>query len=443
MAEVPKSVATTKTLESESIEVRDESRALFGELSAEVMASEMAEVFPDFNAQELQEPDIQVAMQTTLKSKELDARTRNESESATSVFARLVQLKAEKLPLRDSLTALRLEFKNSIDKETDAVLAQFEALFSPNLIPDEKEREAVETLFFSQNVTSFTPAVFTGFLDTIYEQPDNVISAETKARIKERFKPKQKITTGGELKSAAFGKNESGEYEYNSPESALQLENGMKAYAQPNGKMAVSVDGSDWGSGDWIEVNIHNWTGERMAKRSNYWLLHTLVHDQLDGMNGLFGGKMSGDGWSEENRDEAVENSARFLRCLVGRREPNHLIQLNDLEMLWSSMDALVNPKNLSRTENLNDLRELGVLNGNQFNWNRLETVGKILRENRNFRAQAMKNPALPHQLLKGELAKRDPLIYKERRQSAGLTSANGQSGGCWKEKISFVLLFK
>ena len=143
-----------------------------------------------------------------------------------------------------------------------------------------------------------------------------------------------------------------------------------------------------------------------MAKRSNYWLLHNLVHDQLDGMNGLFGGKNTGDGSPEETRDEAVENSARFLRCLVGRREPNHVIQRDDLEILWSSMDALVNPKNLSRTENLNDLRELGVLNGNKFNWERLKQAGQILRQNRWFRAQKMKDPVAPFLLLKQIISK-------------------------------------
>lgn len=357
----------------------------------------------------LQDSDLLHVFERQLTTRVEKLTVQETEDSGKTIHGRILQLRKEGISLQQTLAALRLEFKGKIDEETDTVLAQFEALFSPELIPDEKERAAVETLFINQGFTEFTPVAFSGFLNTIYEQPDDVISAKTKARIKEQFKPKQKITTGGQLRRVTFSKNEDGEYEHGSPENALLLENGMRAYAQPNGQMAVSFDTPDWSDmSNWIEINIYDWTGERMAKRSNYWLLHTLVHKRFDGMNGLFGGKMNGDGWPEETRDEAVENSARFLRCLVGRREPNHIIQSEDLTMLWSSMDAIVNPKNLSRTENLNDLRDLGILNGNRFNWERLKQAGQILRQNRWFRAQKMKDPVAPFLLLKKELAKLD-----------------------------------
>ena len=173
--------------------------------------------------------------------------------------------------------------------------------------------------------------------------------------------------------------------------------------------MSISLPSPGSSKIRWVEVNIHNWTDAQFAQRQNYDLLHSIVRDRYDGLTGLFGGGRSGEGsYHQDTREEAVDSSAKFLRCLVGRREPNHMIQLEDMQILWSAMDGLVNPKNLSRTENFNDLREIGVFNGSEFNWSRLKMVGQILRQNRWFRAQAVRNPVAPYLLLRQELAKVD-----------------------------------
>ena len=124
------------------------------------------------------------------------------------------------------------------------------------------------------------------------------------------------------------------------------------------------------------------------------------------------------DDWPAEKRREAIEKSSKFFRCLVGPRDPHHMIQLEDMQIFGPAMSALANPLNLSRTENLNDMRSLGILDGNQFNWDRLTLVGSILRQNRSFQAQAVRNPAAPFLLLKQELAKLDGHENEESGES-------------------------
>lgn len=433
MSESPEIVVDQNTFESEADALRGESKSLLADLSSEVLDDELAAVLPDFDADDLSDLEVVGAIEDAIDNRETDQKSEELSETSGMMFERLVNLKSEDLPLKESLAAFRSEFKGQIDEETDAVLAQFEALFSPELIPDPEERKAVETLFFSQGVSEFTPAVFSCFLDTIYEQPDETISAETKERIRERFQPPvQRIETAGELKREAFRKNENGEFEYDSPENALQMENGMSAYAQPDGQMAISFASAERGEPKWTFVQSHrNWLDEQAGKRLNYMILHRKIFEHCDGLTGLFGGRHIDEDWPTEERDEAVEDSSRFIRCFVGSAmEPHQMLQVEHMRMLIPSLKALVNPRNLSPSENLNDLRDLGVLNGTEFNWSRLKTVGSILRENHFFSAQALKDPTLPHQLLVAELQRRDQSTHAAKRRPTGLTSATGQSGG-------------
>ncbi len=395
-------------------------------LGYEIDHEEFSAVFPDF---EVDQVDGGEALETL----EANSRKVEEMKVTEKMVNFLREMRSERVSLKDSLAALRIEFKDNIDKETDAVLAQYEALFSPDLIPDVKERKAVESLFHAEGVSSFTPAVFSGFLDTIYEQSDEVISEETKERIRERFKkPKQRIETADELRREAFRKNDNGAFEYDSPENALALENGMSAYAHSNGQMAVTFESPGQSEVEWIYVKIHKtWVSERIARILNYTAVHREIYKSFDGLTGLFGGKKVGPAWPRERREEAMDKTERFVRCFIGpAMEPHQMLQVEHMHVLRSSLKTLVNPLNASASENLNDLRELGVLNGNHFNWSRLGIVGDILRENRYFRAQAIKNPTLPHQLLKEELAKRDQKSYPENLRPTGLTSATGQSGG-------------
>ena len=356
-------------------------------------------------------------------------RENKKSEKAdkhTSIAARFSQLKEAGVPLRDTLKALRTEFKGQLDEETEAVLGRFESLFSEEVLPDKEERKAVETLFLSQGVTTFTAASFSGFVTTLYEQPNDVISEETKIRIEEKFNiPRQRIITGGQFAKAAFAKDEEGNYQHNSPENALRLENGMSSYVQPNGEAVVSFQ-SPHSEPKIIYVrSLETWFSEDAAKNINYGIIRDAVFDNLDQMTGLFGGSQEEHEWMKPERQESVEKANRFTRLLIGNREPNYILQYEDMPNIKSVLSTIADPRNQSEEENYADLRELGILNGEQLNWSRIKTIGLILRKNRYFRTQAIKNPVAPYILLKQELQTID---HNETEKET--TSAFTESGG-------------
>lgn len=111
------------------------------------------------------------------------------------------------------------------------MLASFSELLSAETIPDSRERVAIETMFDSRVGTNLMDASFSGFVLSIYKQPDSIISEETKARIEVRFEiPRMPVKTGQELIEATLVRRPDGEFVHGSPEQALEFRLGLKAF---------------------------------------------------------------------------------------------------------------------------------------------------------------------------------------------------------------------
>ena len=332
-----------------------------------------------------------------------------EAANARGIEERLLNLKASGVSLSESLKTIRSEFSGQIDPETDVVISKFEALFSAKMLPVQKERQAVETLFFSTGVADFTPAVFTGFVVSIYEQPDSVISKQTKARIEEKFQiPRQTVSTGQELRSLAFARDEEGNLLHGSPDTAIQFQAGMSSYVQPDGQAVVTVNMPNAPKRTIFVQAPENWSGRASAESINYGLLRYAVYDELDQTAGLFGGQQEESEFGEAARKEAAKRANRFYGLLIGGQNPDQLVQEEGVGQFRAALRALANPGNQSEEENIADLRDLGVLDGSAFDWGRIREIGAILRRNHFFQAQGTRNPLAPHLLLRDELRQLD-----------------------------------
>lgn len=98
-------------------------------------------------------------------------------EKKTSLESRLTELQQTDKPLASVLEVLKQEFGESMDKETQAVISNFQSLVSPEIITDPQEREAIEVLFATQSITTFDKASFNPKnIYIIFSQPASCLS---------------------------------------------------------------------------------------------------------------------------------------------------------------------------------------------------------------------------------------------------------------------------
>ena len=395
--------------------VIDEVRSDLAELESETPKPGMAAP-PDQDMVKLQ------------KRKRTEMREKRKAATTTAISAEIKRLRRRGVSLSFALGRVRDKFEGSITSEVDVVLGRFESLFSSSVIPVRQERTAIENLFSSRSTHEFTSGEFSGFVRDVYDQPDDIVSEETKARIEKRFGIPRNITTGGQLLKATAFRSANGELAHHSPSTALRIQAGMRSYVNHNGEAIVSVSDEEASPFVLYRKGLQSWNGEMAAKAINHCLIRLSVSRHFDHMTGLFGETRESDG---TQFTAVVERANRFARLLIGYREPNHLFQDRDVENLGSALNALVNPRNRSTGENMADLRRLGVIVDGDFNWERLGEIGAFLRRNRYFRAQATKDAAAPYFLLSQHVQTLETHngTRKQRPSIYHATSAKGESG--------------
>ena len=298
-----------------------------------------------------------------------------------------------------SLSTIRAEFGEKMDEKSLAVLSNFEALVSPAIIPNETEQKTVEALFVSNFSGSFTQESFAGFVQDIYAQDDSVISEDTKATIEKRFNaPRLPIVTGDDLTQRALLKDESGKPVFDSAEKAVEVRPGLKAYAGKNGTVKLMVTGGSRINA--IEVPPHELANsETVAQYANYASIRKLMHEELNETVNLFGGGQE-DTQGTPSRLMLLD-AKRFLDATLQYRSPGDLLTKEELDDLQMALKAMNPTSAQTEIEAKKSLEELGVIRDGKFQWERLERVGVILRQNDYFRAFELRSPGLAYEKLK------------------------------------------
>ena len=213
----------------------------------------------------------------TLKHEVGKAGSFNEKENTRkNMKARILELKETEQPLHSTLSTLFQEFHGQLDEETLTVIRQFQELASPALIPDDTERQAVESLFYSNVGSDFSQNSFTSFVQVIYTQPDEVISKATKQAIEEKFQvPRNPIETGADLAKAIGETTPDGKPVYSSPETALEFRQGLKTY-QEKGKPVLAIEGQSKAIPITLEPRVME-NETLLTETANYALVRKLI----------------------------------------------------------------------------------------------------------------------------------------------------------------------
>lgn len=299
----------------------------------------------------------------------------------------------------ESLATLRTEFGEQMDEKASAVLANFEALVSPVTIPDKQEREAVELLVTSKFDGNLTTESFTGVVLSIYEQPDTVISQDTKDAIEEKFRiPREPIRTGEDLMKRVNMKDADGKPLYSSEETALEIRPDVHAYVLPSGEVRI-VPRSDLPASEIRMSPLDMRDHQRYVDYSNYSIVTAMVWDELDGLENLFG----------DDRQSLVHRPSRstmkklnqFMESILDRNQPGTILSRQESWKLRAALSAL-NPKgSKTQGEAKKGLQDLGILNADNFQWHNINKVGRVLRENHFFQSFEMRKKGLANDKLR------------------------------------------
>jgi hypothetical protein len=342
---------------------------------------------------------------SALKNKKIDVKARNEAQLISS---RMLELK-DQTDLQSLLTQIREEFGEQVDEETSAVLANYEALFDPQFITDEGERQAVETLFWQQANVEFSQTQFSSFIDTIEKQPDTVISQATKQKIRERFTPKKSTPkTGAQIIKAMKQKDEEGNPVYHSPETAVKQDSGVMAYTNENGKTVFIYPDLD----DNLSYSAHEapatQSGELYGQHINTNIVRNLIAEEFNSLQGLLGGETTMGVLQDHYDGDTLKNTQRFITCLIGSQESGAILVTNQISTISTYLKAFSNPLNSNKSEDLQDMTELGIYQDGTINWKRMAQAGTILREHKGFKLQGMQDETAPYRLLKQELKRKE-----------------------------------
>lgn len=351
-------------------------------------------------------------------------KAKNETLESTStkeaLHARFQELKKSEGSVASMLQTLREEFGDQIDQETASILDKYSTLLSSQVFADPEELEAVETLFFTQS-RDFTAQSFTTFVQTIYDEPDSVISEASKRKIEETFNiPRTPITTGRELSNATQLTKEDGSFVHDSEDTALEFRPGVKTYMSKNGEAVLSLDGSSRPYPISIPPHLLE-NGESIAELANYALIRQTVYEEMGQLTNLFGG---GTETELDNPDEnTIQKANHFARLLIGRQAPDTILSSDDLDDLKHALKALHNPSKIGETASLLSLNELGILENGNFQWERLDTIGSILREKKFYRTFEMTKSGEAHRLLTSEMERQSPYENTSKTEMSAFES--------------------
>ncbi len=328
------------------------------------------------------------------------------TDTNNALYERFQELQKSEGSVASMLQTLREEFGDQIDQETAAVLDKYSTLLSSQVFADPEELEAVETLFFTQS-RDFTAQSFTTFVQTIYDEPDSAISEASKRKIEEAFNiPRTPITTGRELSNATQLTKEDGSFVHESEDTALEFRPGVKTYMSKNGDAVLSLDGSSRPHPISIPPHLLE-NGESIAELANYALIRQTVYDEMGQLTNLFGG---GTETELDNPDEStIQKSNHFARLLIGRQAPDTILSNDDLRDLKHALKALHDPSEIGESASIISLNELGILENGNLQWERLDTIGNILREKKFYRTFEMTKSGEAHRLLTSEMERQSP----------------------------------
>ena len=352
----------------------------------------------------LADPELLQMLRSNIHASIEELKDENEMEISKQISIRILELKGT-VDLQSAFQTLRLEFGDQIDEGTNAVFEKYEALFDPQFIEDEGERKVVESLFWKQNQT-FTEESFYSFIDTIEEQPNEVISEESKQKIRERFPRKTASPkTGAELIKVIQKTGKDGSFLHHSPDTAVMLDSGVSAYTREDGKFVLRYSYHRSGrETTYTEINSFNRTPQEYTQEINTNTVRDLIAHEFNNLQGLFGGGVSDNAYQSHFDQQTTRNANRFLSCILGKRPKENLLTHNEIQTLKDNLKAFANPLNSHKTEDLHDMTELGIFREGEINWRAMEQAGQILRKNKGFKAQAMQDPSAPYQLLKQQL---------------------------------------
>ena len=291
------------------------------------------------------------------------------------------------------------------DEETQGVLDQFKTLFSPAILTDQKEREAMETVFSLRFDGVFSIASFTSFVTQVYNEPDTVISEETKQRIEREFKiPRQPIRTGEELVQVVLKTDESGEPIYQGEDNAVEYRSGLKAFADEHGQMNLLVENG----ARTLPVTVPSTmmgNSEQIAHYANYTAIRQIIFEEMHQLTNLFGGGMESSLNTPDN--QVIHRAQRFVDVLLPNpRQPGELIAPEDLHELRLAFRAMLPAEAESEADATSALEELGVTHNGDVQFARWEQVASVLRANDYFRAQNLRGRGFAYNALQEELAK-------------------------------------
>lgn len=388
--------------------VLKESRANLKKLGDNVEAQSAVEIESQLSPEALEKlallESAGISRESLLNDSEWEDLHSVEEEQEKQVFLdkqmteRFQALVAEH-SVAESLATLRTEFGEQMDEKASSVLANFEALVSPVTIPDKQEREAVELLVTSKFDGNLTTESFTGVVLSIYEQPDTVISQDTKDAIEKKFRiPREPIRTGEDLMKRVNMKDADGKPLYSSEETALEIRPNVHAYVLPSGEVRI-VPRSDLPASEIRMSPLDMRDHQRYVDYSNYSIVTAMVWDELDGLENLFG----------DDRQSLVHRPSRstmkklnqFMESILDRNQPGTILSRQESWKLRAALSAL-NPKgSKTQGEAKKGLQDLGLLNADNFQWHNINKVGRVLRENNFFQSFEMRKKGLANDKLR------------------------------------------
>ncbi len=356
----------------------------------------------------------------------------SESDTKKLLLTRFQELQKSEGSVASMLQVLKAEFGDQIDQKTASVLDKYSTLLSSQVFADPEELEAVETLFFTQS-RDFTAQSFTTFVQTIYDEPDSVISEASKRKIEKTFNiPRTPIITGRELSNATQLTKEDGSFVHDSEDTALEFRPGVKTYMNPSGEAVLSLDGSSRPHPISIPPHLLE-NGESIAELANYALIRQTVYDEMGQLTNLFGG---GTETELDNPDEnTIQKANHFARLLIGRQAPDTILSNDDLDDLKHALKALHDPSEIGETASLVSLNELGILENGNLQWERLDMIGHVLREKKFYRTFEMTKSGEAHRLLTAEMGRQSPYENTSKKEMSA-TKVSGHALGYLKKSL-------
>ncbi|MEM7479184.1 MAG: hypothetical protein AAF483_29720, partial [Planctomycetota bacterium] len=219
----------------------------------------------------------------------IDSAERTAESTKLSLQDRFFQLRESSRPPSEIFPILTGEFAGQLETRTEILLAKYASLFSSETVPDSNELRSIETLFAASPQRSFSETSFTSFVQSIYKQPDSIVSKETKARIEEKFKiAPNSILTGSELAEATHAKTDDGKFAHNSIQSGFEFRPGIKTFVEDSGRASLAIDGAARSEPIHISPEILA-DSSALAELANFALIRQAIYDELNQSTNLFG----------------------------------------------------------------------------------------------------------------------------------------------------------